>query len=124
DARVNFQILPRVHDVMSGRVSLNQIRPVEIEDLLGREPVKLTLTDESNYVRGKTIMITGAGGSIGSELCRQLMNLQPAAIVMVGHGENSIYEITQELSREGYADRIHPIIGDIRDEAKIRAVVE
>ncbi len=124
DANVRFQILPSVHDVMSGRVSLNQIRPVEIEDLLGRDPVKLTLTDESNYVRGKMIMITGAGGSIGSELCRQLLSLEPAGIIMYGHGENSIYEITQELKRGEHADLIHPVIGDIRDAAKLRSIVE
>ncbi len=124
DANVRFQILPSVQDVMSGRVSLNEIRPVEIEDLLGRDPVKLSLTDEQNYVRGKTVMITGAGGSIGSELCRQLLQLDPTRILMYGHGENSIYEISQELSRQGYQDRVVPVIGDIRDEAKLRTVAE
>lgn len=124
DANVRFQILPSVQDVMSGRVSLNQIRPVEIEDLLGRDPVKLELADDANYVRGKTVMITGAGGSIGSELCRQLVGLEPQRILMFGHGENSIYEITQELKRSGQADLIQPIIGDIRDEAKLRTVIE
>lgn len=124
DANVRFQILPSVQDVMSGRVSLNQIRPVEIEDLLGRDPVKLELADDANYVRGKTVMITGAGGSIGSELCRQLVGLEPQRILMFGHGENSIYEITQELKRSGQADLIQPIIGDIRDEAKLRSVIE
>ncbi len=123
-AHVRFQILPSVQDVMSGRVSLNQIRPVEIEDLLGREPISLILTDESNYVRGKVVMITGAGGSIGSELCRQLLGLQPKGIVMFGHGENSIYEITQELNRSGHGALIHSVIGDIRDEAKLRTVIE
>ena len=124
DANVRFQILPSVQDVMSGRVSLNQIRPVEIEDLLGRDPVRLTLDNNNNYVRGKMIMITGAGGSIGSELCRQLLTLQPKGIVMFGHGENSIYEITQELKRTVDGELIHPVIGDIRDEAKLRSVVQ
>jgi FlaA1/EpsC-like NDP-sugar epimerase len=124
DANVRFQILPSVQDVMSGRVSLNQIRPVEIEDLLGREPVKLELADDANYVRGKTVMITGAGGSIGSELCRQLLQLEPKCIIMFGHGENSIYEITQELRRAGHKDKICSVIGDIRDEPKLRLVVE
>jgi len=124
DANVRFQILPSVQDVMSGRVSLNQIRPVEIEDLLGREPVKLTLSDESNYIRGKVVMITGAGGSIGSELCRQVLQLEPTGIVMYGHGENSIYEITQELRRAGQGDRITSVIGDVRDEARLRTIIE
>src|SRR5690606_5156827 len=108
-AHVRFQILPSVQDVMSGRVSLNQIRPVEIEDLLGREPVSLTLSDGNNYVRGRMVMITGAGGSIGSELCRQLLDLEPKGIVMLGHGENSIYEISQELSRTGHGNLIHSV---------------
>lgn len=124
DARIRFQMLPSVQDVMSGRVSLNQIRPVEIEDLLGREPVRLSLSDELNYVRGKVVMITGAGGSIGSELCRQLLTLEPERIIMVGHGENSIYEITQEIARTGKGGVVVPIIGDIRDPGKLRKVVE
>ena len=124
DARVRVQILPSVQDVMSGRVSLNQIRPVEIEDLLGREEVTLTLTDERNYIRDETILITGAGGSIGSELCRQLVRLGPKCIVLFGHGENSIYEISQELKRQGAGDVIIPVIGDIRDKGKLNAVVD
>lgn len=124
DARVRLQILPSVQDVMSGRVSLNQIRPVEIEDLLGRDPVRLTIPDEHNYIRDKVVMITGAGGSIGSELCRQLILLRPRQIIMFGHGENSIYEITQELARDGHGKIVEPIIGDIRDRAKLRKVIE
>lgn len=121
---VRFQILPSVQDVMSGRVALNQIRPVEIEDLLGRDPIKLILEDDKNYVRNEVIMITGAGGSIGSELCRQLCTLDIKKIVLYGHGENSIYEISQELSRSGYKDKIISVIGDVRDRDKLSAVAQ
>ena len=124
DVRVGFKIVPTVTDVLAGRVAVSKIRPVEIEDLLGRDPVRLDLGPGENYVRGETVMVTGAGGSIGSELCRQLLALQPARIVLLGHGENSIYEITTELAAQVESGLLVPVIGDIRDEAKLRAVVE
>ena len=128
NANIQFRILPSVHDVMTGRVSVNQIRPVEIEDLLGREEVTLHLPQDRNYVRDQVIMITGAGGSIGSELCRQLLRLDPERIVLYGHGENSIYEISQELTSPGpdgaARSVITPVIGDIRDAAKLQSVVD
>lgn len=126
-ARVGFRILPHVKDVMAGRVSINQIRPVEIEDLLGRPPVQLELPEERNYVRGRTVLITGAGGSIGSELCRQMLGLGPKRLVLLGHGENSIYEISQELTGKAAGaglpgDFLVPVIGDIRERAKVEAI--
>ena len=130
--RAAIRILPHVADVLAGRVSINQVRPVEIEDLLGREPVKLVLEDERNYVRGRTVLVTGAGGSIGSELCRQLLPLGPEKLVLMGHGENSIYEITQELAalaggggsakEEAGQIPIAAVIGDIREPAKVEAL--
>lgn len=128
NAKVQFRILPSVQDVMTGRVSIKEIRPVEIEDLLGRDPVTLELPDERNYVRDQVVMITGAGGSIGSELCRQLLQFHPQRILLFGHGENSIYDISQELSGPASdarsRDVVIPIIGDIRDYRKLCAVVE
>lgn len=127
-ANVRFRILPSVGDVMEGRVSVKEIRPVEIEDLLGREEVRFELPADRNYVAGEVIMITGAGGSIGSELCRQLLHFRPKQILLFGHGENSIYEIAQELSGAGAPEAnrgiIVPIIGDIRDPGKLRAVTQ
>lgn len=122
-ARVGIRTLPTMSDVFSGKVSINQIRRVEIEDLLGREPVELQLTDEQNYIRGNMVMITGAGGSIGSELCRQLLRFGPEKILLYGHGENSIYEISTELNEDGQK-RVVPVIGDIRDAGKLNAVVQ
>ncbi|MBX7246685.1 MAG: polysaccharide biosynthesis protein [Candidatus Sumerlaeaceae bacterium] len=120
-ARVGFKILPSVQDVLSGRVSVNQIRPVEIEDLLGRDEIELELPADRNYIKDEVILITGAGGSIGSELCRQLLKFGPKQIVLMGKGENSIYEISTELAQAA-GDRIASVIGDIRDESKLQAV--
>lgn len=125
-AHVNFRILPHVKDVLTGRVSINQIRPVEIEDLLGRPPIQLELGADRNYVQNQTILITGAGGSIGSELCRQVLTLQPRRMVLFGHGENSIYEISQELGARAAAaglprDFVVPVIGEIREMTKVDA---
>jgi FlaA1/EpsC-like NDP-sugar epimerase len=120
---VGFKIVPSVNELLAGRVSINQIRPVEIEDLLGRDPVRLELPAGENYVDDQVIMVTGAGGSIGSELCRQLLNLNPKRIVLYGHGENSIYDISMELSVHVDAGIISPVIGDIRDSSKLRATI-
>lgn len=123
-ARVGFKTLPSIGDVFAGKVSINHIRPVEIDDLLGREEVKLELPPDRNYVKDQVVMVTGAGGSIGSELCRQLLTFDPKQIVVFGHGENSIYEIQMELSAAGVAHKICPVIGDIRDVQKLRSIVE
>ena len=123
DVHVGFKIVPSVNDLLAGRVSINQIRPVEIEDLLGRDPVRLELAPGENYVDDQVVMVTGAGGSIGSELCRQLLNLNPKRIVLYGHGENSIYDISSELSVHVDAGILAPVIGDIRDNGKLRSTI-
>jgi FlaA1/EpsC-like NDP-sugar epimerase len=121
-ATVNFKILPTVHDVLEGKVSLQRIRPVEIEDLLGRDEIDLELPPDKNYIRDEVVLITGAGGSIGSELCRQVLKLGPRKVVLVGHGENSLYEITTELARQTQAGTIVTVVGDIRDSGKMEYV--
>jgi len=123
-ARVGFRILPSVHDILSGRVALERIRAVEIEDLLEREEIELTLPPEKNYIKDEVVLITGAGGSIGSELCRQVLRLQPRRVLLLGHGENSIYEITTELARQVSSDKLIPLIGDIRDFPKLRKIFQ
>ncbi|WP_225435213.1 nucleoside-diphosphate sugar epimerase/dehydratase [Bacillus aerolatus] len=114
------QIMPLIEDVMTGRVSVSQFREVQVEDLLGRKPVDLDLESISEYVTGRTVLVTGAGGSIGSEICRQIGMFQPDKIVLVGHGENSIYQIDMELRNryKGMIDII-PIIGDIQDRERM-----
>lgn len=124
--RVKAQTIPKMEDLMTGKVSVSQLKNVEVEDLLGREPVELDTESISGYVTGKTVMITGAGGSIGSELCRQLMRFKPEKMVLVGHGEYSIYSIDMEL-RESFAEfqvEIIPVIGDIRDRSRMFEIVE
>lgn len=118
-------IMPLVEDIMLGKVSVNQFRDVQVEDLLGREPVELDIEGISEYISGKTILVTGAGGSIGSEICRQICKFSPERIVLVGHGENSIYSIDMELrNKYGQAITIIPVIGDIQDRDRIFEVMK
>jgi FlaA1/EpsC-like NDP-sugar epimerase len=123
--KAKTQIIPKLEDLMTGKVSVNQFREVEVEDLLGREPVELDMGSISESVTGKTVLVTGAGGSIGSEICRQICKFNPRKIVLVGHGENSIYLIDMEL-RKLYQNTIEivPVIGDIQDRTRIFEVME
>lgn len=118
--RAKTQIMPLLEDLMTGRVSVNQIRDVRVEDLLGREPVELDITSISEKLTNKTILVTGAGGSIGSEICRQVCKFHPEKLLLLGHGENSIYQIDMELNRK-YENSIQivPIIADVQDRDRI-----
>ncbi|MGL4649514.1 MAG: polysaccharide biosynthesis protein, partial [Caldilineaceae bacterium] len=123
--------IPGIYEMIDGRVSLNQLRNVEIEDLLRREPVQTDFGAVRELLAGKRVLVTGGGGSIGSELCRQILRCQPDQIILLGHGENSVFEIQNELLREvarlarseGAAGRtattIHAVIADIRFEERI-----
>jgi len=122
--RVAFKQLPSLADLMAGKVTVSQLRPVEIEDLLGRPQVALSLTDEQNYLRGKSVLVTGAGGSIGSELCRQIKRYGPSRLILLGRGENSVYEIANELGFRFDGHEIELVIADIRDEQRMRRVFE
>ncbi|QFT90866.1 UDP-N-acetyl-alpha-D-glucosamine C6 dehydratase [Bacillus sp. THAF10] len=119
------KIIPMLEDLMSGKVSVNEVRDVEVEDLLGREPVKLDIKGISESITGKTVLVTGAGGSIGSEICRQISNFTPEKLILLGHGENSIYTIELEL-RAKYNDiiEIHTEIADIQDRDKIFFIMD
>lgn len=124
--KAKVQMIPKIEDLMTGRVSVSHLKNVEVEDLLGREPVELDINTISEYVTGNTVMVTGAGGSIGSELCRQLMRFTPSKIVLVGHGEFSIYTIHMEL-RERYGEsgtEMVAAIGDVQDRKRIFEIVE
>jgi FlaA1/EpsC-like NDP-sugar epimerase len=119
------QIMPMIEDIVSGKVSVNQFRDVQVEDLLGREPVELDIKSISEKLTGKTILVTGAGGSIGSEICRQVSKFKPKKLLLLGHGENSIYTIDMEI-RNKHIDEfeIIPVIADIQDRARIFEVME
>lgn len=93
-----FRTLPSLYDLVDGRVEVNALRPVGIEDLLGRDQVILEWDKISGHIVDKTIVVTGAGGSIGSELCRQILSLQPKSLILIDHAEYALYEIEQELS--------------------------
>ncbi len=123
--KAKTQIIPKLEDLMTGKISVNQFREVQVEDLLGRDPVELDIGSISEKISGKTVLVTGAGGSIGSEICRQICTFNPRKIVLVGHGENCIYQIDMELSRL-YKGRMEivPVIGDIQDRARMFDVME
>ncbi len=119
---VQMKLLPGVYELINGRVSINQIREVQVEDLLGREPVQVDLKEIAGYLREQVVLVTGAGGSIGSELCRQTCRFNPKLIVLLGHGENSIYEIELELRRKYPNLHIETEIADIQDRVKIDTI--
>ncbi|MGM8213837.1 polysaccharide biosynthesis protein [Virgibacillus sp. W0430] len=123
--KVKVQMIPKIEDLMTGKVSVSHLKNVEVEDLLGREPVELDIQAIQGEVTDKTVLVTGAGGSIGSELCRQLMRFTPKKLVLLGHGEHSIYTIHLEL-HEVYKQtdvEIIPIIADVKDRTRMREIV-
>lgn len=116
----SLKILPGVYDILSGKITVSTIREVQVEDLLGRDPVSVDLEEVAGYLKGQTVLVTGAGGSIGSELCRQIVHFAPSRLILTGHGENSIFDIEQEL-------KTHPVITeiiDIKDTAKVNLIFE
>lgn len=118
--KAQTQIMPMLEDLMLGKVGVNQFRKVEVEDLLGREPVELDIEGISEYITGKTILVTGAGGSIGSEICRQISRFSPKKLILLGHGENSIYQIDMEMKKttNGLIEII-PVIADVQDRGRM-----
>lgn len=129
DAGVQAKTMPGMYELLDGKVSVNQLRDVQIQDLLRREPVQADQTAIANLVHGKRVLVTGGGGSIGSELCRQLLRCGPSELM--GHGENSVFEIQNELQRalakngSGTATtRVSAVIADIRFDERIRNVFQ
>lgn len=110
---VKVRILPSMRELAGGKVSVSGLRSVRLEDLLGREPVRINLEASMNYIRGKRVLITGAGGSIGSEIVRQVIHNQPSEIIALGHGEQSIYLLMEGLS--GIDVPVRAVIGDVAD---------
>jgi len=122
EAGVNARTLPTLYEVIDGKTYLYQVRDIDIEDILGRETVK-TKTDEAmSQFRDRVILVTGAGGSIGSEICRQLLRFEPSKLIMVDHSENNLFYIENELNNKyGYAAAI-PIVANIKDKQVMRSV--
>ncbi len=122
DSRVRFKTLPGLQDLIGGKLVGLQLRDIAIEDLLRRPPADVNLAEIAAYITGKTVLVTGAGGSIGSEICQQILPFQPSILLLLGHGENSIYSSQQRLMRsENLGNTVLiPLIADIQDKTKIK----
>jgi len=116
---VPFQTVPPLDALMSGKVSINELREVSIEDILGRDPVSLDWEGIRQGLTGKTILVTGAGGSIGSELCRQIAALEPARLVLMENSEYNLYALELELQQQFPGVRLEARLGDVRDQPKV-----
>ncbi|MBK8006557.1 MAG: polysaccharide biosynthesis protein [Gemmatimonadetes bacterium] len=121
---VRTRTLPSIGDILSGKFDPFALRQVEIQDLLRREPVRIDLASVQSLAMERTVLVTGAGGSIGSELCRQVAGLEPARLVLVGHGENSIFGIQQELTQRWPHIRLEAVIADVKDAGQMRRTFE
>ena len=121
---VKARIIPGLDEIASGRVSVSRIRDVQIEDLLGREPVDLDDENLHEFLSGKTVMVTGAGGSIGSELVRQIRGYAPKQILLVERAEFFLFQIERELVADGHGSAFVPLIADICDERRMRDIFE
>ena len=122
---VPVKTLPTLSDLVSGDADLaRQLRPVEVEDVLGREPVEVDFASIAEYLKGEVVLVTGAGGSIGSELCRQIARIGPAKLVLLDHAEPALFEIERELVRERGFLAAAAVVGDVRDPVKLRQVFD
>jgi FlaA1/EpsC-like NDP-sugar epimerase len=119
NANVTFKTLPSIGELIDGTLTISQIKNVEIEDLLGRDPVVLDRELIGGYLNGKRVLVTGAGGSIGSEICRQVALFGPAKLILLEQAETPLYEIEKELIARFPEVRIMPLIADVRDRDKI-----
>jgi len=119
-AEVKIKIIPGLHKILTGEVSVKRIRDVRVDDLLGREVIKINSKDLIAYIREKTILITGAGGSIGSELCRQIAKIDPKLLILYDYNENDTYFMELELKRKYPYIKIKVVIGDIKDIALLK----
>jgi FlaA1/EpsC-like NDP-sugar epimerase len=121
---VKVRIIPELYEIIEGRVEITRIRDVQIEDLLGREPVELDTTSISAELAGKTVMVTGAGGSIGSELARQVLRFKPSQLLLVERAEFALFDIDNELRAQNPTQSILPLVADVGDESRMRGVFE
>lgn len=123
---IKVNMVPSFEEVATGKINVSQLKEVDVIDLLGREEVSLDLESISYQLKGQTILVTGAGGSIGSEICRQVLAFEPAKLILLGHGENSIYSIHRELTTLDPQRKVEilPIIADIQDRERIFYLME
>ena len=121
-ANVNLLVVPDLHDLMSGRVKVSQMRHVQVDDLLGRDPVELDTSGLRHMLASKSVLVTGGGGSIGAELCRQIARFEPMRIIVFEMNEFALYQITESLHENYPSVAVVPVIGDIKDERRLTEV--
>jgi FlaA1/EpsC-like NDP-sugar epimerase len=124
DAGVKVLTVPSFEDLMSGKVTVSQIRNVELDDLLGRDPVKLDSAGLADLLQGKTVLVTGAGGSIGAELCRQIARFNPARLVLYELSEFALYQIEQEFQSASRRIPVACVVGDTKNAGRVRQVLD
>ncbi len=122
ELKIPHETIPGLSEILTGRVGITQFRQIELEDLLRREPAKIDSHEISQLLANRRVLVTGAGGSIGSELCRQIALTHPAELILLGHGENSIFDLDRELVRNYPGIRIHRLIADVRDKLRLASV--
>jgi FlaA1/EpsC-like NDP-sugar epimerase len=123
-AHVSLLVVPDLHELMSGRVKVSQMRHVQVDDLLGRDPVHLDMTGLRHMLAGKSVLVTGGGGSIGAELCRQIARFEPLRIIVLEMNEFAVYQIAESLHNRFPAVAVVPVLGDIKDAGRLTEVFE
>jgi len=121
-ADVPFRTMPGIYELLGGKINVSRLRNVDITDLLRRPPARTNEAQLDASLKGKRVLVTGAGGSIGSELCRQISRWQPEELILLGHGENSIYEALMELQEDYPALKLIPVIADIRHAERLERI--
>src|SRR5439155_4444096 len=118
-AGIPTKIIPGIREMVEGRINLSAIRDVAIEDLLRREPVQLDNQAIAQFISGRTVLVSGAGGSIGSELCREVCRFRPATLLLLEQAENSLFHVHRQLAAEAPHVELVPCVGDICDRARM-----
>ncbi len=117
-ANVSVKTLPGVYELIKGSVTIEQLREVQVEDILGRGEVSVDLADVADLIKSRTVMITGAGGSIGSEMCRQIAAMNPRRLLLVDHAEDNLFNIHHELETERHVQVAVPLVADVKNAAE------
>ena len=122
--QVAYKTLPGIGEIIDGRVSIKALRDVNYEDLLGRSPVQLDMEEIRGYLDGKVVLVSGCGGSIGAELCRQIVRFRPQMLILVDASEANLFHIEMELHNEFGADRCRAVLGRVQDETLMASVFQ
>jgi FlaA1/EpsC-like NDP-sugar epimerase len=122
-AGVRYRTVPNLHDLLMGRGSISQLREVSVEDLLGRDPVQLDLSLVHNQIAGKTVMVTGAAGSIGSELCRQILGYSPARLIVLDQAETPMFYLQLQLTKQLGGERVAYVVADVANTSRMRRIL-